>query len=307
MSAIEIAIVCVIGGFAVISISRAIFVKIKAKGKSKGKEEKLKKSKEKAKAEGLDIADSKSEGKLKETPVDEKGFRITKKGVAKIQKKAIDRDPRTMAKIEPVYAKKEKSGGEYESFDDLLSKMKSVGDPDELDDETFRKMFMSGADQGVFDGDDLDEIPMSSNFRSLESPPSGKINRKLEHFTIDGKHLREQQNFQDFPNRKPMFNTNVEFTERITGRYANITMGDISNRLAPSEEQMKKQEEIKAANEESDEDIFAKIMERRRRELGLEPLNPREPADEKEVVITPETLVIADAIMNPRSKKNIKK
>ena len=45
-------------------------------------------------------------------------------------------------------------------------------------------------------------------------------------------------------------------------------------------------------------------MERRRRELGLEPAKREEEMGNstKEIVISPETLVIADAIMNPRFK-----
>lgn len=325
MNAIEIAIISLFGGFAVVSLLRAISIKLKSKSKGdagkkkekpakakKAQKEKVKKTKKSKSQKSEEVSKESVESKeanAKPQVQDEKGFKITKKGVARIQQKAIDgRDSRTLAKVEKVFPNGNKGDGEFSSFDDMLEKMKSAGDPDEMDRDTFRKMFMSGIESDFEgSGNTFDEAPMSGDFVSLENRPIGVSKRRLDHFTIDGRHLREPvSRFEDLPNRKPVLNTEVKFTERITGRYQNITMGDISNRLAPSEEQIRKEEEIKIQEQESDEDIFAKIMERRRRELGLEPKGEAG-AESKEIVITPETLMIADAIMNPRHKRKINK
>ena len=146
---------------------------------------------------------------------------------------------------------------------------------------------------------------MSSDFDSLESPAVGRIDRSLKHFTIEREHLNLSKQFDDFPQRKPMIRDSFEFTPRITGRYANITMGDVSNRLSPKIDEGKKEEDNGAKEQESDEDIFAKIMERRRRELGLEAPEKSNDinAGTKEVVITPETLVVAEAILNRKGER----
>ena len=309
MSIVEIGLIVLIGSFMVFSVLKLLGVDFKKLFKAKEKEPKPKKEKVKKEKKAPAVSEKKEQPQAKadEKPQakDETGFKITKKGVARIQKKALDRDSRSLAKIEPAIKRDQNGGQSYESFDDLLSKMKSVGDPDELDDETFRKMFLSGMDAPQM-STEAGEEPMSSDFESLESPSVGKINRRLEHFTIDGVHLSPEKNVEGLPARRPMIRETFEFTPRITGRYDNIATGDISNRLAPSEEQVKKEEAAKEAQKESDEDIFAKIMERRRRELGLEPMGkPSESEDNSngEVVITPETLVIAEAILNRKGKK----
>ena len=352
MTVIEIVVIVAISIFAFFSLLRLFGVKIekvlfgvpKKKEKKpkkakamKAKKQKVKKSKSKEaegsaskgqvvqaipsgkKVEEVLEAEKKQEVKVEPAKEDEVGFKISRKGVAKISKKALDRDSRTLAKVEPVMVrgadgKTHPIDSRFDSFDDLLDKMKSVGDPDELDDETFRRLFMkSSLGEAGSDSEQSPEVPMSSSFVSLETTGEERNPRGGGRFSISGSHLRlGDRTFGDVPNRRPTLNTQPAFTERITGRYSNITMGDVSNRLAPTieGEESKKQAKEKIEPIESDEDIFAKIMERRRRELGLEPQSPLGSnlgeSDGKQVVINADTLVVADAIMNPKWKKNMK-
>ena len=151
-------------------------------------------------------------------------------------------------------------------------------------------------------------LDTSTDFESLESPAEGKIDRRLKHFTIDGNHLNLDKKYDDYPLRMPTLDMDhFVFTDRLTGRYDNITMGDISNRLQPSEERAKKEEEQKKAEEDSDEEIFAKIMERRRRELGLNPISENNSIkDDKNDGVNMRDVIIADIIMNPVSKRKRK-
>jgi len=349
MSTIEILIIIAISGFVLFIICLLLGVDFKKlfsakpKSKDKPKKEKPKKTKKNKpikekvkenkkqkesvpsnsrieKVSGKDAGKTIEEIEQEKKPLEnqtsskvempDKGFKITKKGVAKIHKKALERDSRSMAKIEPAIVKT-KDGFEsseqvkYESFDDLLNKMKSIGDPDALDDETFRKMFLSNQNTSD-ESEKLDfDDEMSDDFVSLESSSEGDIDRRLKHFSIDGKHLGENVN-DGFPQRRPMLPDHIDFTERITGRYENIRMGDVSNRLAPVEDASNenKSNQISEKEDESDEDIFAKIMERRRREMGLE-IGKNAPDEENEDIkdFDMETLVVADAIMNPSYKK----
>ena len=290
MSAIEIAILIIVGLFAVVLIFKLIFSK-----KKKAKEKKDDKAKE-------------PEKKTEEPPKEEKAFKITKKGVAKISKKAINRDSRSGAIIEQAIVRGQPIPGEeqeenkkpgFEDFDALLDKLKSIVDPDDLDDETFRELFLSNSENDDFDP--LSDDELSNDFVSLESG-SGEIDRTLKHYTIDGNHLRLDQGYDGLPLRRPMIDTSrINFTERITGKYDNIRMGDVSNvlKLESTEDDTEIEEQ-----EESDEEIFAKIMERRRRELGID--DPQKNTNNEIHEINARDIVIADAIMNPRFKKNKK-
>ena len=189
--------------------------------------------------------------------------------------------------------------------------MKDIGDPDELDDETFRRMFMGGMASDSIDEEcqsSHDDDEMSGDFTSLETPQNGEIDRSLKRFSIDGSHLRLTQDFDNLPNRKPMLPEHIDFTKRITGKYDNISMGDVSNRLAPKEENNDQANDVTQEQQEpvsNDEDIFAKIMERRRRELGMEPFTPPKFQQDNEIIkpdateIDLETLILADAISKP--------
>ena len=64
----------------------------------------------------------------------------------------------------------------YSSFDDMLEKMKSIGDPDELDDETFRTMFMGGRLKPSEKSDiDDDYVLYSSGHIAHEAAPAAVI------------------------------------------------------------------------------------------------------------------------------------
>lgn len=314
MSTLEIVLVSLVSGFAFVLILKLIGANKLKSGEKKEKKSKPAKEKKPKKVKEKKTKQKKTKEKnvieekpaKEEKPKKEKAFSITKKGVAKINKNAINRDSRSGAIIEKAIVKggttniNDTQSQGYDSFDDLLNKIKSIGDPDELDDETFRRMFMSNMADDI---DDMPESELSSSFVSLESPTSGKVDRRLKHFTIDGSHLDLDKRFDDLPSRRPTIKENIEFTSRISGRYNNITMGDISNRLEISDDLLPETKDIEIEEEQSDEDIFAKIMERRRRELGIEPLETQTDSDTKEIVITPETLVVADAILKPKSRK----
>lgn len=283
-------------------------VKKKKETKEKVKKEKSKKIKNKDTKE-----ETKTQEEIKENvepEKKEKAFHITRKGVARIHKKALERDSRSGAIIEQAIKPKskveeenEKSEG-YENFDDLLNKLKDIGDPDELDDETFKKLFLP-KDAGIEDllsNDELEDFLADDGFVSSESPANGKIDRRLNHFTIDGKHLNLDKKYDDYPSRMPVLDMeHFVFTDRITGRYDNIKMGDVSNIIKPPEENESKDSE--QVEEESDEDIFARIMERRRRELGIDSEGSKTSKDEKKTDISTTDLIIADAIVNPKFKK----
>jgi len=265
------------------------------------------------------IDDGEEKVKTKSTENKEKAFQITKKGVVRINKKAIERDSRTGAVIEQAIKPGQKieelndsrSQKGFDDFDALLEKLKDIGDPDDLDDDTFKNLFMpSNLDKlGEMSDEELDRIlGNKDDFESLESSAEGKIDRRLKHYTIDGSHLRLGKKYDDYPSRMPTLDMDhFVFTDRLTGRYDNIKMGDVSNILKPSEEEIKAAETQSKSTEESDEEIFAKIMERRRRELGLDSTNNKNNIDELKSEISLRDLVIADAIMNPVSKRNIKK
>ena len=309
--------------------------KIKKEKKSKVKNKETKEDKPEKRIEKMDKDGSfkKVEEKEEKTTISdgdekvkgapekkERAFQITRKGVVKINKKAIERDSRTGAIIEPAIKPGQKVdeisvGGNrkgFENFDDLLEKLKDIGDPDSMDDETFNELFMPG-DLGKlseFNDDELDKLlngETGDDFKSLESPAEGRIDRRLKHFTIDGTHLNFDKKYDNYPSRMPTLDMDhLVFTDRLTGRYENITMGDVTNRLKPSDEKVKEAEEQKKLEEDSDEEIFAKIMERRRRELGLENSSTHN-SEHKNDEINMRDVVIADVIMNPKFKSNIKK
>lgn len=287
MSLIEIIVVSAIGLF-------AMFALLSLLGHSK-----------KTKAAQKKVKVSQTEEKKDDTssakPNEDRSFKITKKGVVKIKKESTKRDSRTETIIEKVDVKKEakatKSTG-YDNFDDFLGKLKQVGNPDELDDETFDQMF--GIKRGDVDLDFVDDGEASISSPTFESKSSD-----LKHFTIDGSHLELEKSYEGLPIRRPTIGNRIEFTDRITGRYENITAGDVSNRIQVSKAVLDDKDDAdendEVREELSDEDIFAKIMERRRRELGMEEPNTKSNNDSG---IDPKTLVIASAIMEKRHAKN---
>ena len=285
MSVIEIILVSSVGLFAIIAILSMFIYRKKAKSiKNKVK-----------------VSQTNESGEPKaDSPKEDKGFKITKKGVVKIKKESTKRDSRTERIIEKVDVKKEtsqkKSKG-FDNFDDFLGKLKEVGDPDELDDETFDQMF------GIArNNEDFDYADDGEDFVPATTP---KVSSNLQHFTIDGSHLNLDKSYEGLPVRRPTISSRIEFADRITGRYENITAGDISNRIQVSkaitgDEGVAVDEPQNDFEEElSDEDIFSKIMERRRRELGID--NPSSKEEVKN--IDPKTLVIASAIIDRRHAK----
>lgn len=333
MTAIEIAVICFISLFTIVVILlclgfdfkkalKWLFTskekKEKPEKKKKEKQPKQKKKIVKEKTTKVDKKETKDESKQDSTEKTSepekkpKAFSITKKGVARIHKKAIERDSRTGAIIEQAIKPKEKtqefneSSDGYQNFDDLLNKLKDIGDPDELDDDTFKKLFLpKNADTNdAFSDDELDDILADDGFISSESPATGKIDRRLKHYTIDGSHLNLDKKYDDYPSRMPILDMeHLVFKDRITGRYDNIKMGDVSNILKPPEDEETKENQSNEV-EDSDEEIFARIMERRRRELGIDSQTPKTENKESKDDFNISDLVIADAIMNPRFKKN---
>lgn len=284
--------------------------KTKEKKEKKSKPKKEKKVKEK-KTKTIIKEETKKEEPKEEKKEPEKkprAFSITKKGVARIHKKAIERDSRSGAIIEQAIKKGEKIGDDkqkdedvgFNNFDDLLEKLNNIGDPDELDDETFKKLFMSNSkNKSLFD----DDAPEDDGFISSESPETGRIDRRLKHFTIDGKHLNLDKRYDDYPSRMPTLDMDhFVFTDRITGKYDNIKMGDVSNILKPPEPDNNSDND-EQENTSTDEEIFAKIMDRRRREMGLD--SSKQNADDKpKDYLDPTTLIIADAIATPKFKQS---